>query len=277
MLLKKFRLAIIVLFSVAMLPTIVFAQAWVARHGMTSAQYQSEFNKYVGQGYRLTDVSGYGVKGTAYYAAIWEKTGGPSWVARHGMTSSQYQSEFNKYVGQGYRLTDVSGYGVKGKTYYAAIWEKTGGPSWVARHGMTSAQYQSEFNKYVGQGYRLTKVSGYGVRGKAYYAAIWVKTGGPSWVARHGMTSAQYQSEFNKYVGQGYRLTGVSGYGVRGTIYYAAIWVKIGGPRWVARHGMTSAQYQSEFDKYVGQGYRLTEVSGYGVKGRDYYAAIWVK
>ena len=65
MLLKKFRLAIIVLFSVAMLPTIVFAQAWVARHGMTSAQYQSECNKYVGQGYRLTDVSGYGVKGNA--------------------------------------------------------------------------------------------------------------------------------------------------------------------------------------------------------------------
>src|SRR5262245_66587487 len=32
---------------------------------------------------------------------------------------------------------------------------------------------------------------------------------------------------------------------------------------WVARHGLTSAQYQAEFDKLIGQGYRLVEVSGY--------------
>jgi Bacterial tandem repeat domain 1 len=55
----------------------------------------------------------------------------------------------------------VSGYGVNGKDYYAAIWDKSSSPAWVARHGMTSAQYQAEFDKYVGQGYRLVQVSGY--------------------------------------------------------------------------------------------------------------------
>jgi cytochrome c biogenesis factor len=197
------------------------------------------------------------------YAAIWHKSASTDWVARHGMTSAQYQAEFDKYVGQGYRLVQVSGYGVSGKDYYAAIWDKSASTEWVARHGMTSAQYQAEFDKYVGQGYRLVQVSGYGVNGKDYYAAIWDKSASTEWVARHGMTSAQYQAEFDKYVGQGYRLVQVSGYRVNGKDYYAAIWDKSPSGAWVARHGLTSAQYQSEFDKYVGQGYRLVQVSGY--------------
>jgi cytochrome c biogenesis factor len=237
---------------------------WVARHGMTSAQYQAEFDKYIGQGYRLVQVSGYGVNGQDRYAAIWDKSPSTAWVARHGMTSAQYQSEFDKYVAQGYRLVQVSGYGVNGQDRYAAIWDKSPSTAWVARHGMTSAQYQAEFDKYIGQGYRLVQVSGYGVNGRDLYAAIWDKSPSTAWVARHGMTSAQYQAEFDKYIGQGYRLVQVSGYGVNGRDLYAAIWDKSSSPAWVARHGMTSAQYQAEFDKYVAQGYHLVDVSGYG-------------
>jgi cytochrome c biogenesis factor len=197
------------------------------------------------------------------YAAIWNKSSGSAWVARHGMTSAEYQAEFDKYVAQGYRLVQVSGYGVGGKDYYAAIWDKSSRSPWVARHGMTSAEYQAEFDKYVAQGYRLVQVSGYGVGGKDYYAAIWDKSPSTGWVARHGMTSAEYQAEFDKYVGQGYRLAQVSGYRVNGKDYYAAIWDKSRSRAWVARHGLTSAQYQSEFDKYTAQGYRLVQVSGY--------------
>jgi hypothetical protein len=237
--------------------------AWVARHGMTSAQYQQEFDKYGKQGYRLAHVNGYNVGGKAYYAAIWEKSAGPARAARHGMTSAQYQQEFDKYAKQGYRLVHVSGYGVSGKAYYAAIWDKSAGPAWVARHGMTSAQYQQEFDKYGKEGYRLVHVSGYGVSGKAHYAAIWEKKSGPAWAARHGMTSAQYQEEFDKYGQQGYRLVQVSGYNVGGQAYFAAIWEKASGPAWVARHGMASGLYQFEFDKLVQQGYRLILVSGY--------------
>jgi hypothetical protein len=240
--------------------------AWVARHGLTSAEYQSEFNKYLAQGYRLTKVSGYTIDGRDNYAAIWEKSGDNTpWVARHGMTSAEYQAEFNKYVGQGYRLAQVSGYAVNGQERYAAIWDKSGNSAWAARHGMTSAEYQAEFNKYVGQGYRLAQVNGYSVNGQERYAAIWDKSGNSAWAARHGMTSAEYQAEFNKYVGQGYRLAQVSGYSVNGRQRYAAIWDKSNTSAWVARHGMRSTTYQSEFDKYINQGYRLVQVSSFGL------------
>ncbi|AFY91960.1 hypothetical protein [Chamaesiphon minutus] len=147
------------------------------------------------------------------YAAIWNKSSSTAWVARHGLTSAQYQAEFDKYVAQGYRLVQVSGYGVNGQDRYAAIWDKSPSTAWVARHGLTSAQYQAEFDKYVAQGYRLVQVSGYGVNGQDRYAAIWDKSPSTAWVARHGLTSAQYQAEFDKYVAQGYHLINVSGYG----------------------------------------------------------------
>ena len=105
--------------------TFVYGAEWVARHGMTSEQYQNEFDKLTGQGYRLTDVSGYSIGDQDRYAAIFEKKTGPAWVARHGMTSEQYQNEFDKLTGQGYRLTDVSGYSVGDQDRYAAIFEKS--------------------------------------------------------------------------------------------------------------------------------------------------------
>ncbi|MEH1896820.1 MAG: hypothetical protein V7K94_16280 [Nostoc sp.] len=237
--------------------------AWEARHGLTSAQYQATFDKLVGEGYRLVDVSGYDINGQDRYAAIWVKSRGPAWQARHGLTSSQYQATFDKLVGQGYRLVHVSGYSVNGQDRYAAIWEKSDGPAWQARHGLTSAQYQATFDKLVGEGYRLVDVSGYDVNGQDRYAAIWVKSGAPAWQARHGLTSAQYQATFDKLVGEGYRLVDVSGYNVNGQNRYAAIWEKSGGSAWQARHGLTSAQYQATFDKLVGEGYRLVDVSGY--------------
>ncbi|WP_017651363.1 hypothetical protein, partial [Fortiea contorta] len=128
---------------------------------MSSSQYQAAFDQYVGQGYRLVDVSGYSVNGQDRYAAIWVKSGGAAWVARHGMSSAQYQAAFDQYVGQRYRLVDVSGYSVNGQDRYAAIWDKSQSPAWVARHGMSSAQYQAAFDEYVGQGYRPVDVSGY--------------------------------------------------------------------------------------------------------------------
>lgn len=38
---------------------LLHVEAWVARHGISADEYQSEFNKYTSQGYRPVVVSGY--------------------------------------------------------------------------------------------------------------------------------------------------------------------------------------------------------------------------
>jgi hypothetical protein len=129
---------------------------------MTPQGYQQEIDKWTGEGYCPELVSGYSVGSFARCAAVWENKNCPDFVARHGLNSATYKKEFDSLVGQqGYRLKLVSGAQVSGQTLYAAIWQRTAGPDFVARYGMKSDGYQQEFDKWVNQGYRLTLVNGY--------------------------------------------------------------------------------------------------------------------
>ncbi len=251
------------------------AQPWVARHDLNSSSYQAEFNKWTAKGYRPTDVSGYSKAGQPRFAVLFEKVTGPAWVARHNLTSSGYQSQFNHWTSRGYRLVDVSGYESSGQTRFAAIWERKSGPAWAARHNMTSNGYQTAFNDYARRGYRLAHVSGYSVNGSPRFAAIWEKRSGPAYIARHNLTSSAYQDAFELYTLWGYRLTQVSGYQSNGSQRYAAIWERSSGPAYIARHALSSSNYQAEMDNQVGTGHRPTAVSGFAVGGDTRFAAIW--
>jgi hypothetical protein len=251
--------------------------AWEARHGLTGKAFQETFDSLVSQGHRLEQYSGYVVDGVDFYAGLWEKSGGPAWQSRRHMTGDEFQAKFDDLVSQGYRLKMVNGYAVGSRALYCAIWDKAPSTEWKARHGMTSDAFQKTFDSLLSQGYRLTHISGYGVGGVAYYAAIWDKSPGPEWQARHGMTSAEFQKTFDSLVSQGYRLKHINGYGVSGVDYYAAIWHKSGGPAWRAHHRMTSSGYQETFDSLISQGYKLKQVSGYEAGAGALYAAIWEK
>ncbi|UJR20249.1 hypothetical protein I4U23_023380 [Adineta vaga] len=251
---------------------------FVARHGLTSTEYQNLFNSLSQQNYRLLYISGYIVNSEERFAVLFEKSSGPSQLCRHGMTSSQYQQQFDAAIQQGYRLVLVNGYAAGGIDKYVAIWDKPAGrvAPWVGKHGMTAAQYQSTFNSWTSEGYRLKHISGYSSGNEARYAAIFEKlANSPPWVARHGLTAAQYQTEFNTQTTAGYIPVLVSGYGVNNVDYYAAIFEKKASNPWIARHAMTSKAYQAEFTNNYYQGYRLKVISGYTKNDVDFYAAIW--
>jgi hypothetical protein len=101
---------------------------------------------------------------SASFAAIWEQDGGPPFNARHNLTAGEYQQAFDELVGQGFRLTCVSGYSVGGEERFAAIWEQDGGPPFNARHNLTAGEYQQAFDELVGQGFRLRLVNGFDSR-----------------------------------------------------------------------------------------------------------------
>jgi Polyglycine hydrolase-like, structural repeat len=148
-----------------------------------------------------------------HYASIWEKSSGLAWRARHGMPDANYQTEFDQNVKDGYRLKLVNGYTLGNWVFYATIWEKSSGPTWIAQHGIAAANYQTEFDKHVKDGYRLKLVSGYTLGSQDFYAMIWEKSSGPDWTSQAGIAGADYQTEFGKHVKDGYRLIWVSGYG----------------------------------------------------------------
>lgn len=249
---------------------------WVARHGLNTDQYQAEFERLAGLGYRPSYVSGYELNNEARYAAVFEQDpGSVPWIARHGMTSEQYQKEFTSIVNQGYRPTLVNGYSVGNQDYYTAIWELRDGPAWFARHGMSSEDYQNEFDKQLAAGFRPIHVSGYNAYGVERYAAIWEQSIGPAWTARHGMSADEYQMEFDRLGQAGFRLVHVSAFTVNDQDRFAAIWELRNGLPFIARHGLNAETYQQSFDDYRYQGYRPAVISGYGSRGTDRYAAIW--
>jgi CubicO group peptidase (beta-lactamase class C family) len=264
----------VTMIALLLITTALFSQL-VARHAMTPAQYQSEFDNWSAKGYRLTSLCGYTRAGQELYAAIWNKISGPAWVARHGLSAADYQAAFNDMSSNGYRLVSISGYGVGNHAKFAAIWDKSTGGAWTAKHNMTAAQYQQAFDDYSKQGYRLQYVSGYVVNGTEYFAAIWEKTSGGAMIVKHNMTATQYQQAFNNYTSQGYVLKLVSGYEKGGTDLFAAIWEKTSSPLWSARHGIPRMNYQHVFDNMFYQGYIPVYVNAYAADGADKYNVIW--
>ncbi|KAF7122484.1 hypothetical protein CNMCM5793_000509 [Aspergillus hiratsukae] len=256
----------------------VQANEWHAYYRLTSDAYQAKFNDLVGQGYRLNSVSGYERSGQPNFAVIFEKKSSVAWKSHHGMTSDAYQKKFNEYLSQGYRVVQVNGYTVGENAYYAAIWDKSPSAGWVTRHGMTVESMQKYFDEYLKQGYKLTHISGYELKGEERFAAIWEKKNDNiTWLSYANMTSAEYQSRFDKYVKDGYRLIDVDGYQVDDHVYYAAIWDKSASGAWVARHGLDSPGFQAAFDKYKKEGYVLRAFSGYNAGKEDRYAGLWIK
>src|ERR1700724_2586359 len=140
---------------------------------MTAAEYQQAFDTFSKQGYRMIHVSGYSSGGSAHFAAIWEKSSGPAWQAKHNLTFDQYQQAFTSFSNQGYRLKDISGYNVGGIDYYAAIWEKTNGPWWWARHGIPDAWYQNAFDNFYYQGYQPTLITAFTSGSAGKLNGIW--------------------------------------------------------------------------------------------------------
>jgi CubicO group peptidase (beta-lactamase class C family) len=267
---KKIAAALLLLF----ITNTLFSQ-FVARHAMTPAQYQTEFDNWFSKGYRVTSLCGYTKGGQELYAAIWNKVSGPAWTARHGLSAADYQTSFTTLSGQGYRLLSISGYAVNNQAKFAAVWDKNPGSAWTAKHNMTAAQYQQAFDDNKANGYHIRYISGYVVNGTEYFAAIWDKRTVNGLAAKHNMTAAQYQQAFNDYTSQGYTQKVVSGYEKNGTDLFAAIWEKTNSPLWACRYAIPRMNYQHVFDNMYYQGYVPVYINAYAADGADKYSMIW--
>jgi len=91
------------------------------KHYMDSNALQLSFNTYSGQGFALTNVSAAEINGKTLYTGVWRKRPG-TWAARHGMSPSDYQRNFDEFAKNGFRLYEVHGY--DNSERFAAVWTK---------------------------------------------------------------------------------------------------------------------------------------------------------
>jgi CubicO group peptidase (beta-lactamase class C family) len=247
---------------------------WQARHGLTAATYQAEFDELTNNGYRLVKVSGYDLNDEPHYAGIWYMQQGNRWQARHGISEADYQTTIDTLRREGYRPIDISVFRSQERTLFSAIWEEEAGLPWIARHRLTAGQYQNLFDDLSASGYRLRCVSPYEDAEGERYACIWDRYNGPAWEARHGLTAEEYQAEFDTQLERGFRLVRAVGYTIAGDTRYAAIWEQSPGHPWQARHGLSHGAYQQEFDVKAAS-FHLVDLSGYRAGSSAEYTTIW--
>ncbi len=258
-----------------------------AYHGVTGAQHQSNFNRLFGLGYRMISLSVYGDPGDARYAAVWVQRPGSAWVAVHGVDGAGYQSFFNNWTAKGYVPVLVSATGTSSNAIFAAVFEQGIPGTWLARHGMTSGPESNagtfqNLNKTArDQKMILRSVAIYGAASDRRYAAVWHAN--PRFVKWHvhpSDTGASYQVVFNAETQlPGYQLAGYrpAYVALSGDQIYCSVFKDDVVGAWVARHGMTAAEYQTEFDKQNAAGFYPICVHGGGSGDNTRYAAIFAK
>src|SRR5207248_1162964 len=162
---------------------------------------------------------------------------------------SSYQTIFDRAKSSGYRPVWLDGYEVQGKTYFNVTFHPQANVVWLARHGMSAAEYQAQFDSATKDGHRLTNLASYvsgdsvtnaAVGRQLAYLSAYQKGGGMrfsaifqqktpgsgSTVGRHNLTGPQLQAEYDEELAAG-RLTRVLvGYEVNGTAMFAAAWRK---------------------------------------------------
>lgn len=196
---------------------------WQARHGIPLGDYQGIFDALAADGFRPVRLSFYTTPSGPHVAGIWHGGPAPTWTARHGLSGSDFQREFDARKAEGYRLVDISGYEHDGKARYAGVWEKSGQGRWAVRHGASPGDYQNAFTRYANEGLTLRKVTGFAVGADIRYCAIWEQRPVPAWTGRHGVAVADWQRVFDEHYYQGYRPRQVAGFAVPGGVQLAGV------------------------------------------------------
>jgi CubicO group peptidase (beta-lactamase class C family) len=245
---------------------------------LSLADYVNRFNQLASQGYRMLWVQGVGNgSGAATFSSIWVRDGITNWYVFVNMDATEYQNKFNSYASQGYRPISVSGYQDSGSNRFGAIWLYDPGVDYVGIHNTDSTGYQNFFNNNAANGYRAQVVDGYAAGTVDNYIAIMYKTGSGGWVATHGLTSADYQSFFNNWASQGYRVIDVSAYQVGGTTYFAAIMVNDGAYASAARHDYLPSDLFNQAISFAQTDQQPIVIEAYDTGSTRNFAGVWIQ
>lgn len=203
------------------------ALSWKSHRMLTANGLTQKKGLYGGQGYQLVHIDTYNIGNAVRYAAIWHKgTSVPTTATYHGVSSASHQATFNFWTSLGWRPRVISPTSVNGVLYYSGVYTHGSIGSYMAKSYQTSAQYQTNYNSNKAAGRRLIYLNSYVHNGAARYTAIWASSAMPNVFAKHGLTSAGYQTQFNTQTGAGYATGAVTGMRLGATSYFAAYWEK---------------------------------------------------
>jgi len=252
--------------------------AEITRSGIADASFQTEFTRVTDSGYRMVWVDGFQVNGQTFFNMIFRPVDGTVWQAEVGLSAAQFQTEFDKWNGAGYRLLHVEVYLRGTSVLYAGIWVKSPGLLWAAYHGRSAADHQNQFNTLTKAGYVPVVVSAVETSGGLVYAALYEQRDAGGFILSGALTFADYQTQTDANIKAGRNPASLNAISNGGSPLMLGLWEQKASSSYVARHNQTAAQYQAEYTLRLQQGYLTRALSGCdNGGGTALYAAIWSK
>jgi CubicO group peptidase (beta-lactamase class C family) len=252
------------------------SQTFSAYHGVSGNQHQTHFNNLSKDGYRMISLSVYGTPAAAQYTAVWVKRSGSAWVATHGISAGAYQDFFDKWSAKGYVPVLLSATGSRANAIFAAVFEKKNYNAWSARHDMTQSVFDAENEKAKKNNLILKTCSTYGSSGDRRYAAVWIPNpGNIKWSVYSNISANDYQTQFNASTQLHFYSPEIVA--VSDEQSYCAMFTDSIRGAVQARHGLTSAQYQKEFDKQTKAGLMPIYVDGGGNGNNTRYSVVFAE
>jgi CubicO group peptidase (beta-lactamase class C family) len=254
---------------------------FVAYHDRTGQDHQNQFNTLYPLGYRMISLSVY-QPSNPLYAAVWIRRQGPDWSAVHGVSAAEYQAAFDNAAAAGFHPIILSAAGSASSPVLAGVFEKRPGPVPLTRFGLTSgSETDSNTIQYWDRtahenNWIMACGAVYGDLANPTFAGIWPPNEKRlAWNAEGILEpSGDYQRRFD---GQASGWARPSYVAVSGDERYLSIFVDDQIGPWVARHGLTSAQYQDEFNRLVPLGLYPICVQGGGSGAGIRFAVIFAR
>ena len=196
-----------------------------ARHNLSGAQYQQEYEQKVKNGpFRLVLVDSYLDGGEPRYAFLMRRGANDGAPAYHGANAADHKRLFDEHTAKGFVPTSVSVVSHGGERRFSTSWQRRNTKGLVVRSTLDAAEYEALTDDLTGKGMELAYLNVYAHAGQLQYSAVFVGDIDRPQVLRHGMDPARYQHEFDDWGGKGFGLKLVAGAGVGTQHRFAAVW-----------------------------------------------------
>jgi hypothetical protein len=247
--------------------------AWQFYYGVTAAQHQINFNKWSTAGYRMISLSVYGQPPNHLYAAVWVQRSGPSYFAIHEASGSAYQSFFDSHA-TSYVSTIVTVTGPPSAPIFAGVMEQNGVTNWYQKCGLTNTQYTTELNNAQANRYILKSFTEYGSPSDRLYCGVWYYNDQwDKYTTFVAQSYGAYQTTFNAETTKPFWRPSYLSVSEDHAISSTFVDTDVG--TWVARHGMTASDLDSEYATQKAAGRYIIHLQGGGTGSNANFAALW--
>jgi hypothetical protein len=247
-----------------------------ARHGFDDRLMQRMWTHLANSGFMPVVLDCYGVAGEVFYNMVWRQGDG-NFRGYFGQSSAELQQRADKAKEDGLAPVFVESCSSRHGTRYAVVFKKVAG-AYRMRHGMSTTEHDDTLELAKKEGLSPVNVSVVSAGNSREYTVLYRKEPVAGWLLKSQIPESDYQAMVLEQVEAGRYPVYLSVYKHDGKNWMSAVFAKAPSPNWTARHDMTAAKYQAEYNAARGARMLTRTIAGYdGAISNHVFAAMWRK